>query len=93
MQAGDQIEKHFSANANISKKDIIVGNFLGGLSWGIGSVLGATVVITAVGATLSALGIFAGIGAIFSQITELTNTAGGLNQPLQQLPQIPQFQR
>ena len=58
MEATPQIETHLTANSNISKKDIILGNFLGGLSWGIGSVIGATVVIAAVGAILNSLGVF-----------------------------------
>ena len=53
-----QIENHLSANMNIRKKDIIIGNFLGGISWGAGSVLGATVVIAVLGWTLNILGFF-----------------------------------
>jgi uncharacterized oligopeptide transporter (OPT) family protein len=40
-----EIERHFMANGNISKRQIILGNFFGGLAWGFGSVLGATIVI------------------------------------------------
>jgi hypothetical protein len=41
----DHIETHLMASSNLSKKDIIMGNFLGGLAWGLGSVIGATVVV------------------------------------------------
>lgn len=41
----DRIYKHLTANVDMKKKDIVVGNFLGGLAWGLGSVLGATVVV------------------------------------------------
>lgn len=58
VQAADQIERHLTANMEIKKKDIIIGNFLGGLSWGIGTVVGATVIVALVGGILSALGIF-----------------------------------
>ena len=34
---------HMTASSHISKKDIIVGNFLGGLFWGLGTVIGATI--------------------------------------------------
>ena len=39
-----QIEKHLKANTNMSKKDIMVANFLGGLAWGLGTVIGATII-------------------------------------------------
>lgn len=53
-----QIEQHLSANMNLSKKDIMVGNFLGGISWGIGTVVGAVVVVGIIGYILKAMGIF-----------------------------------
>jgi len=34
MQATEQIKNKLTANMEISKKDIVIGNFLGGLSWG-----------------------------------------------------------
>lgn len=40
-----QIESHLMANGNLSKKKIIIGNFLGGLAWGLGSVIGATIIV------------------------------------------------
>lgn len=43
---------------NISKKDIIIGNFLGGLSWGLGTVIGATLVVAILIYSLKALGVF-----------------------------------
>jgi hypothetical protein len=39
-----QIEKHLKANMNMRKRDIIMANFLGGLAWGLGTVIGATIV-------------------------------------------------
>lgn len=82
MQASEQVEKHLSANMNISKKDIVIGNFLGGLAWGLGSVIGAGVVFTAIGFLLNSLGVFSTIGIIFSSL-------GNVNQQIQSLPQIP----
>lgn len=58
MEATPQIERHLTANMNISKKDIIIGNFLGGLAWGFGTVVGATVVVALIGAVLNLLGVF-----------------------------------
>lgn len=53
-----QIENHLSANMNMKKKDIILGNFLGGLSWGVGTVIGASVIFAVLGWTLNILGFF-----------------------------------
>lgn len=52
-----QIETHLKANANMSKKNIMASNFLGGLSWGFGSVVGATVVIAIIGTVLGWFGL------------------------------------
>jgi hypothetical protein len=43
---------------NLKKRQIIMYNFLGGLSWGIGTVIGATVVVAIIGAILHSLGLF-----------------------------------
>lgn len=67
MEATPQIESHLKANMNLSKKDIMVGNFLGGMAWGLGTVIGAGVVVAILGAILSQLGVFNTIGSFFSQ--------------------------
>lgn len=53
-----QIEQHLSAHMNMSKKQIIFANFLGGLAWGFGTVVGASVVVAIIGAILGWLGVF-----------------------------------
>lgn len=40
-----QIERHLTAGANMRKKDIMIGNFLGGIAWGLGTVIGASVIV------------------------------------------------
>lgn len=40
-----EIEQHLSTSYYMSKKQIMVNNFLGGLSWGFGTVVGATIVV------------------------------------------------
>lgn len=45
MDISRQIEKHLTARGNMRKRDIMLGNFLGGITWGVGSVIGATIVI------------------------------------------------
>lgn len=58
MDASEQVAQHLSANMNLSKKDIIVGNFLGGLAWGAGTVLGAIIIGSLIFYILKPLGIF-----------------------------------
>ncbi len=53
-----QIEQHLTANMNISKKDIVIGNFLGGVSWGVGTAIGAGVIFGLIGLVLNNLGVF-----------------------------------
>lgn len=81
MEATPQIEQHLTANMNTSKKDIIIGNFLGGISWGAGSVVGAILVVAILGYVLQALGVFTSIGNFLGELTNLN----------QQLRQVPKF--
>ena len=53
-----QIENHLTAGSNMRKRDIILGNFLGGVSWGIGTVIGASVIFAALGWILNIFGFF-----------------------------------
>lgn len=53
-----EIKKHLTANAHLSRKKVMIYNFLGGLSWGFGTVIGASVVVAIIGAILHALGFF-----------------------------------
>lgn len=45
MKVSEIIRNHLTANMDIKKKDIFIGNFIGGLAWGVGSILGATIVV------------------------------------------------
>lgn len=58
MEQTKEIRDHLSAHSHISKKNIIIGNFLGGLAWGVGSVLGATLLLALAGGILQAIGVF-----------------------------------
>jgi len=62
-----EIETHLSANTNMKRKDIVIGNFLGGLAWGIGSVIGAGVVVGIFAYILKALGVFSNLSNFFPQ--------------------------
>lgn len=55
-----QIQRHLKANMTMSRKDIMVHNFLGGLAWGLGTVVGASVVVAIIGWILNSLGFFKG---------------------------------
>lgn len=69
MYVSEEIDKHFNANSNIKRKDIMLGNFLGGLAWGVGSVIGASVVVGILGYILKAMGIFTVMGDFLGQFT------------------------
>lgn len=58
MESTPQIERHLSANMNLKKRQIILYNFLGGLAWGFGTVVGATVVVALIGYILNLFGVF-----------------------------------
>jgi len=81
MKITPQIEQHLTANMNLSKKNIMLGNFLGGLSWGIGSIVGAGIVMAIIGYFLKVSGIFDALGSLFGQL-------GTLNQQIQQVPKF-----
>ena len=49
-----EIRNHLSANSHLSKRRIIINNFFGGLSWGLGSALGATIILAGLIKILSA---------------------------------------
>ncbi|MBI2020719.1 hypothetical protein HYS94_04905 [Candidatus Daviesbacteria bacterium] len=53
-----QIENHLSANMNMRKRNIMMANFLGGLAWGFGTVVGASVVVAIIGYILGLFGFF-----------------------------------
>lgn len=63
-----QIEKHLSANMNMNKKNIIVSNFLGGLAWGLGTVIGATIVAAIVISILRFFNFIPGFDQIINQL-------------------------
>lgn len=84
MQITENMENKLTANMNISKKDIIIGNFLGGLAWGVGSVVGVALVGFAIGVALNALGVFSAIGNLFAPLNSLQE----LNKSLPQVPNL-----
>jgi hypothetical protein len=53
-----QIHHHLTANHDLKKKDILIHNFLGGIAWGLGTVIGATFIFAILIYLLKLLGIF-----------------------------------
>lgn len=70
-QETPEIHHHLTANAHVKKRDIMINNFLGGLSWGIGTVIGASVVVAIIGAFLRSIGVFDAIGGLFEQLPQV----------------------
>lgn len=70
MQATPEIERHISANMSINKKDIIIGNLLGGIAWGVGTVIGAGVIVGILFYILNLVGAFTGLNQFFGQFNQ-----------------------
>ncbi len=67
----EEIERHLTASGKMKKRQVIVNNFLGGLAWGVGTVLGATVVISILFALLRNVEfIIPGFSQYIDQISE-----------------------
>lgn len=56
-------------NVTHSRKEIIANNFLGGIAWGVGSAIGATILIALLGLLFSRLDYVPVIGDIVSEVT------------------------
>lgn len=51
-----------------SKRDIVINNFLGGISWSLGTLIGASVILAIFGYFLSQINLVPIIGEWLSQI-------------------------
>lgn len=65
-----QIEKHLKANMNMRKRNIMLANFLGGLAWGLGTVIGATIVAAVVISLLNYFNFIPGFDQITGQLPQ-----------------------
>lgn len=59
--------RKLNANSNIRNKDVLVANFIGGLAWGLGSVIGATIIVALLVWILNTLGLFDFVRDYFPQ--------------------------
>lgn len=64
----EEIKKHLTANVFMRKREIMAANFLGGLAWGLGTVIGATVFVAVLLGVLRFLGFVPVIGEFVTQI-------------------------
>ncbi len=69
-----EINNHLSAGQTMRKRQIVLGNFLGGLAWGIGSVLGATVVIALLVGFLRTINFVPVVGNFAEQVVDQVQT-------------------
>jgi len=68
-----EIRTHLLANMDMSRKNIMISNFLGGLAWGVGSVLGATIVVAIVLKILAGASFVPIIGSTLGEFINTTN--------------------
>lgn len=73
METTDQIRHHLTANLERKKGEIMLANFLGGLAWGFGTVIGATVVVALLLWILQVVNIVPFIGNFVSGIVDVVN--------------------
>lgn len=73
MEETSSIKAHQSANAYVSKKNIILNNFLGGLAWGFGTVVGATVVVAILAWFFNFINLVPIIGNMAAEIVGIVN--------------------
>lgn len=57
-----------------SKKEIILHNFLGGISWGLGVTIGLSAILTILGFILSKVDFIPVIGGVVAQITQFVSS-------------------
>lgn len=66
---------HLTAHNFLGVRRIMVNNFLGGLAWGIGSVIGATIVVAILLSIFRTFNFIPGINDLEKSITPTSKTA------------------
>lgn len=64
----DENLTRFIAGLNLSHKSIIARNFIGGIAWGVGSVIGATLIIAIAIGFLRTINFIPIIGTFATQV-------------------------
>lgn len=60
-----------------SKRELMLANLLGGMAWGVGSVLGATLIVAILLYSLNALGGLPLIGDYFTELVDKISQGAG----------------
>ncbi len=64
------MQPHERVTTPVSKKQMIWNNFIGGLFWGIGTALGAILLLTILGFIVSRLNVIPFIGDFVAEVTQ-----------------------
>ena len=59
-----------------SRKEMLFNNFLGGIAWSLGTIIGATIIVGILGFILTKIDIIPIIGSFISQIIEVISENG-----------------
>ncbi len=59
--------KKLTAYQGVRKREILISNFLGGIAWGLGSVIGATIIVAILVWVLTIVGLFDFVKDYFPQ--------------------------
>lgn len=70
----DENFDRLTAKGFLDNKTIIIKNFLGGIAWGVGSLVGATVVVALIVAILKSINFVPLIGDFVTQILQYIET-------------------
>lgn len=63
----DTIYNRLTAGMEVRRRDIIISNFLGGLAWGFGTVIGAGALVAIIVYVLKAIGVFSFLAPFFTK--------------------------
>ncbi len=74
----EQIYDHLSVHGHMRKRDIMIKNFLGGLSWGFGTVVGATVVVALILGLLRTVNLIPIVGGFISGVAKVVQDNGNV---------------
>lgn len=66
----DENDRRLTANYYLSKKQIILNNFIGGIAWAVGTVVGASIVVGTIIWILHSINWLPGVGPVVDQVTE-----------------------
>ncbi len=63
------MERHEQVNTN--KKRLIVNNFIGGISWGLGATIGVTIIVGIITYILRVVNLVPFLGEVATQVTTI----------------------